>query len=80
MPVKSNSKVHSDERHPNGTPKTIHHWTDDGVPVFHHEVVPMDLEDLVALGHSKTEAQRMIAEAEGNSKPAAAPAAKGGDK
>jgi hypothetical protein len=60
------SKVHNEERHPNGVPKTIHHY-EGGKPVYHHEVVPMDVEELTALGHSKTEAAAMRNEALQNS-------------
>jgi hypothetical protein len=56
------SKVHNEERHPNGTPKTIHHW-EGGKPVYHHEVEPMDVKELIALGHNATEAQAMRDEA-----------------
>lgn len=56
------SRVHSEDRHPNGTPKTVHHWEEDG-PVFDHEVTPYKVEDLVALGHPKAEAQAMRNEA-----------------
>ena len=63
------SEVHNEDRHPNGVPKTIHHW-ENGKPVFHHEVVPMDVEELKKLGHSHTQAQAMRDEALKNSQPA----------
>jgi len=61
------SEVHNEERHPNGVPKTIHHFdATTGKPVYHHEVVEMDHKELVALGHSAAEATAMINEAKPN--------------
>lgn len=67
------SQVHNEERHPNGVPKTIHHFDAAGKPVYQHEVIPMDMDELVALGHSRTEAAAMRQEAQGSSKPVPKP-------
>lgn len=64
-------QIAAGERHPNGTPKTIHHYGSDGKPVYHHQVVPMDKDELLALGHSAAEADKMIAEAKGKAASAA---------
>lgn len=39
------------ERHPNGTPRTIHHW-EEGEPVYHDEVEDLTDEERAQLGYS----------------------------
>lgn len=42
-----------DERHPNGTPRTIHHYDDKTrKPVYHDEVVDLTDEEAQALGYA----------------------------
>lgn len=65
------SKVHNEERHPNGTPKTIDHW-EDGKPVYFHEVGGLTVEELMKLGHPKSEAIAMVNEGKPASKKEAA--------
>jgi hypothetical protein len=65
------------ERHPNGTPFTIHHYDEKGEPVYHHEVVAMDPEELKALGHSHEAAHTISAAAKQSAGSAAAEASLG---